>query len=313
MVPQQQAVKNAVRKVICSARTVGERVYRTCSTDVSVWSDVRAFPALAVWSGVVCVALMLLGRRLLAPRSLQLSGLQLALTATVVGILAIVVRGLLSRVETTRPSMRLRIVGALMALWPTLILLVGTSRVLSLAVQSWIVAMAAGSAWIVWAWNGPFVDQLLMTMFGTPASRETRARPSRSPEKGVPAVAAMATLPVIAPRNEPARQEELSESLFQLERSVREDGTEVVRGTLRVEFLPGQSQLTTHVAFSPSFMRSPAFTCEVVDMPAVRVKGTTVYPYGARIELKAGPGGPGEGPVQVRFRAELARSVRRSA
>lgn len=313
MVPQQQAVKNAVRKVVCGARTAGERVYRACSTDVSVWSDVRAFPALAVWSGVVCVALMLLGRRLLAPRSLQLSGLQLALTATVVGMLAVVVRGLLSRVETSRPSMRLRLVGALMALWPTLILLFGTSRVISLAVQSWIVAMAAGSAWIVWAWNGPFVDQLLMTLFGTPASREALSRPSLSTGKNAPTLLSAPTAPVKGLRNEPARQEQQSESLFQLERSVRDDGTEVVRGTLRVEFLRGQSQLTTHVAFSPSFMRSPAFTCEVVDTSAVRVKGTTVYPYGARIELKAGPGGPGDGPIQVRFRAELARPARRSA
>jgi hypothetical protein len=310
MVPQQQAVKNAVRKAVSSGRIAGQRVVRTCAAHLSVWSDVRAFPALAVWSGVICVALMLLGRRILAPRSLQLSGLQLASTATVVAGLAIVVRGLLSRVETARPSARLRLIGALTAMWPTLILLVGTSRVLSLAIQSWIVAMAAGSAWIVWAWNGSFADRLLMTLFGSPAMRKA---PARSARESVPAVVAM-DVPVLEnSRSESAKPECSSEPLFRLERSVREDGTEVVRGTLQVEFLPGQSLVTTHVAFSPAFPKSPAFTCEVVDAPAVRVKGTTVYPYGARIELKAGVDRPGDGLVQVRFRAELGRQVRRSA
>src|SRR6185503_10887191 len=110
---------------------------------------------------------------------------------------------------------------------------------------------------------------------------------SRPVEGERPAIAMMSRVPVKPRVVESAARDENSRPLFHLERSIRADGTEELRGTLRIEFLPGQSQVTAHVAFSPSFQRNPAFTCEVVDMPAVRIKGTAVYPYGARIELKA--------------------------
>jgi len=311
MVPNERAGFSAGRRLLDVGQSFGRQMLAHCAQELSVWHDVRAFPPIAVWSGVVCVAAMLLGRRILAPKSLQLSGLQLAATATVVAVLAIVVRGLLSRMETARPSGRLRLFAALMTAWPTLTLLLGTSRSVSLAAQSWIVAMALASAAIVWAWNGRIVDQLLATLFGSPETRQALVRSNRPARDERPAVS-MSRAPA-APEPAPSSDRtEDSQPLFHLERSIRADGTEELRGTLRIEFLSGQSQVTAHVAFSPSFPRSPAFTCEVVDLPAVRVKGTTVYPYGARIELKAGAGGAGQGPVQVRFRAELP-AARRSA
>lgn len=312
MMPEEGSRESTGRRFLNTVRASGRQAIARCAEEFSVWSDVRAFPALAVWGGVSCVALMLLGRRILAPRSLQLSGLQLAATATVVAVLALVVRGLLSRMETTRPATRIRLFAALMTAWPTLALLVGTSRSVSLASQSWIVAMGLASAAMVWAWNGRIVDQLLVTLFGSPETRRALARSTRPTADDRPSVALMSRAPVqAAPASESKRNDD-SRPLFHLERSIRADGTEELRGALRIEFLPGQSQVTAHVAFSPSFARSPAFTCEVVDMPAVRVKGTTIYPYGARIELKAGAGGAGKAPVQIRFRAELP-AVRRSA
>lgn len=313
MVPNERAGISAGRRFLDAGQSFGRQMVAHCAQELSVWRDVRAFPAIAVWSGVVCVAAMLLSRRILAPKSLQLSGLQLAATATVVAVLAIVVRGLLSRMETARPSGRLRLFAALMTAWPTLTLLLGTSRSLTFAAQSWIVAMALASAAVVWAWNGRIVDQLLATLFGSPETRQALARSNRPARDERPAVSLMSRAPAAPEPPPPSDRTEDSRPLFHLERSIRADGTEELRGTLRIEFLSGQSQVTAHVAFSPSFPRSPSFTCEVVDLPAVRVKGTTVYPYGARIELKAGAGGPGKGPVQVRFRAELPPAARRSA
>jgi len=313
IVPKERAGVSTGRRFLVASRTFGQRAIARCLEEISVWSDVRAFPAIAVWGGVVCVAVMLLSRRILAPRSLQISGLQLSATATFVSLLAIVVRGLLSRLETVRPGARLRLFAAFMAAWPTMTLLFGTSRSVSFAAQSWIVSMALASAAIVWVWNGRIVDQLLVTLFGTPETRQALTRANRPSRDERPAVALMSRVPAQSETVPASDRTEDSQPLFHLERSIRADGTEELRGTLRIEFLSGQSQVTAHVAFSPSFPRSPAFTCEVVDLPAVRVKGTTVYPYGARIELKAGAGGPGKGPVQVRFRAELPSAVRRSA
>lgn len=88
-------------------------------------------------------------------------------------------------------------------------------------------------------------------------------------------------------------------------RSTPAGGHDRLEGVSRVVFTAGQKQATIHIPFCPPFAHAPHLTCDLEDSDEVRMKGVTVYSYGARVELKRR--GDCSFPSQVRlaYQAEL--------
>ena len=61
---------------------------------------------------------------------------------------------------------------------------------------------------------------------------------------------------------------------------------ELIEGTVRVEFTPGQKQATIHLTFWPPLCERPALECQILNDVSVRLKVASLYTFGARIEAK---------------------------
>ncbi|MBL8819311.1 MAG: hypothetical protein JNL58_24985 [Planctomyces sp.] len=76
--------------------------------------------------------------------------------------------------------------------------------------------------------------------------------------------------------NEPLRFERIKDSL----------GGEMIEGTIRVVFEPGQKRANLHVPFSPPLRGIPEVECEPVGGDDLRLKVPVRQPYGIRIEAR---------------------------
>lgn len=72
----------------------------------------------------------------------------------------------------------------------------------------------------------------------------------------------------------------------QMTRGESEDGAEMLSGSLRLAFAPGQRTGSAHVAFCPPLRAIPEMEVLQVEGPEARIKMTQLLPYGARFDLK---------------------------
>lgn len=72
----------------------------------------------------------------------------------------------------------------------------------------------------------------------------------------------------------------------QMMRRIEPDGSDVVRGSVRLQFEPLQRTAVGHVAFCPPFLRKPECITELSGGPAGRVRVSHLYAYGARFEVR---------------------------
>lgn len=265
---------------------------------LSAWKDVRAVPPLAIWAGSACVALMLLVRRWNDP-ALRFSPSQLGVAATLAGVLAIVARSLLARLEKERPARWIRGCAALVAAFPIAALAVGASR-LPPVMAGYVGGIALFVGLAAWAWSREVVENLVAAFFLPPTFEHTpMARPATVPFRSAPGA------------TEAASSEK--RKLAWVSRAVLEGGREELQGALVADFAPRQALATLHVPFLPVFPRSPGFICDLDDGAPLRVRSTAVYPYGARIELKRTGDTSAAGHYEVRFRASQPEALARAA
>jgi len=92
----------------------------------------------------------------------------------------------------------------------------------------------------------------------------------------------------------------------QLTRSSTADGSEVLRGWLRVAMAAGQRSASVHLAFCPPFARTPRVTVEQLEGPRARIKTVRRLPYGARFDLKLGSPSEAAATLLLQFSAEAA-------
>jgi hypothetical protein len=95
-------------------------------------------------------------------------------------------------------------------------------------------------------------------------------------------------------------------------RTKSSDGSEQIKGSIQVEFAPGQKQAAAHVPFVPPFSRIPEVECHVHDEPTVRIKVGTALMYGARLEARRSEPADEAISVEVSFSA-IVRSLQSNA
>lgn len=264
--------------------------------DLSVWSDIRAFPPLAVWGGVHCVAAMLLVRRSAGVPALKFTSTQICVTATVVAVLVVAARAMLARVERRPPAVWLRLVAAVASAAPIVTLCFGSAKRLPLGSAAFLGMLTFVVGVATWLWDREFVERLLTSFLLSPS--------------GEPAVAAPGLLAGGGGHGAAESQRRDPVESLRLKRMSPEEGRDRLEGVMTAEFIRGQTMTTLHVPFLPTFPRSPEFVCEIDDKAAVRIKGTAVYPYGCRLELKRSGEVSESIRVEVRFSATLTSSSR---
>lgn len=302
-----------------------------CARDLSVWGDIRAVPPLAVWGGVGCVAAMLMVRRVTAPASLKLSTLQLGVTATIAGALAVGSRLLLARIEPRPPALWLRVAASVAAALPVLTVLAGSSHALSPAATGYVFAVAALSAGLAWLASRPLLERLVADLLTDDGRGTAKGRPAHAPLATVPTSPERSSLSAPQPGASPStpavasvasdagssRQSlarlRLERPSLRLERLSDPADGEKLQGSVMADFAAGQGLATVHLAFQPPFPHVPSLDCQLDDGSPARVKLVSVYPYGARLELKRGGSLAAPARCEIRFSAVLSVAVPRAA
>ena len=93
-----------------------------------------------------------------------------------------------------------------------------------------------------------------------------------------------------------------------LMRGHEEDGSDVLYGTLRSEFSPGQRAISLHVAICPPMDAVPDFNAEQVDGAPLSIKAAQVLPYGARLDLRLNTSSRQKQAATIRFVARCVPS-----
>lgn len=238
--------------------------------DLAVWSDIRAFPPLALLAGLNCVSALIVMRQRSGGLPLTLSNWRLCVAAIAAAGLTIGSRWLLGRIEREPPAFRIRVFLAAVSVFPLIVLLtVATPRnsITAIGFVS-LLAVAASNANLLWSRRHPAPQQAMKT--------DSVPRRMETPPAVVRVVPEAAPVPLAT---HPAGSE-------WTERTCGERGEVLFRGRVSAGFAAGQSLTTVHIPFFPAFPCVPDFTCEIIDEPAVRARTPVVYRYGVRIELK---------------------------
>ena len=94
-----------------------------------------------------------------------------------------------------------------------------------------------------------------------------------------------------------------------MNRTLSDNGEEVIEGSLQIEFKAGQKQTHAHIAFTPPFPCVPEIECEILADSPVQVRIAAVHTYGGRLELRRSTNFEMTASVELAFAAS-AKAVR---
>lgn len=268
--------------------------------DLAVWSDIRAFPPLAVLAGLNCVAGLILLRQQ-APLPLRMTNWRLCVAALATAGLTIASRWCLARIERDSPAFRIRAFLAAASVFPMIVLLTVATPRNSLGAVGFVslLAVASGNANLLWN-RRHSASPAWPTRVGK--LREMKPAVMRSAENASPQI-----LPAPVFGHAPVAGHEWTE------RTCDDRGQVLMRGRVSASFAAGQSLATVHIPFIPVFTSIPEFSCEIIDQPAVRARTPVVYCYGVRIEFKRSGSVTLPAAVAVEFRVTQAGCISRAA
>ena len=145
------------------------------------------------------------------------------------------------------------------------------------------------------------------------ASASRRPRPPVEEQADEPAslalVAAEPSHVLVPPQRPEASEGDLKQWMS---RSAGE-GFDCLEGQAAGEFEAGRKSLLIHLAFCPTFARTPQVFCHVLESSAVTVQVGATYPYGARLELRRNGNVGGPLQVMVQFTAVVEEADGRQA
>ncbi len=297
--------------LLAGCREIAESIRRALPrvpADLAIWADVRAFPPLAVIAGLDCVAALVLWRKYSGGPAMHLTNGRLCVAAFGIAALAVTGRWWLARIERQPPALWLRALLSGLGALPMLILLSLANSHHSPWAVSFVSALAVVSGGVVLLWNrlasapAAAVRSPAQSAVALRFPTATFAPPVPAPERSSTTVPGTAFDPPVRP-----------DSDAWMTRTIDESGAAKLRGSVHAEFAAGQTIATIHVSFSPAFLRTPEFSCEVVDAPAIRARTPAVYRYGARVELKRSGDSSSPARAEIRFHACAAHDVSHAA
>jgi len=160
------------------------------------------------------------------------------------------------------------------ALWaaPTAVIVLSACGLSSRdnSTASLVLLWGALAAVEVWSWR-----QFLQRV------RAPRPRVAVAQHRG--AEPAVSTPNAFADEPENESQEQMSQRFV---RRRAENGSELMEGWVRVDFVPGQRHANAHIAICPPFVQTPQCFAEQMDGPSAEIKVAQVLPYGVRCEIK---------------------------
>lgn len=165
-------------------------------------------------------------------------------------------------------------------------------------VRGLVILWAILAAEECWAW-GPAAWSRLARR---PAPGRARPRTAQREQAGGADPAESVEI-VSAPRFDHPSEGQIVQ---QMTRSRTAGGSEVLSGWLRVSMAAGQRSANVHVAFCPSFARTPRVSVEQRGGPRARIRTAQVLRQGARFDLKLAVPGETAQTVLLEFSAEAA-------
>jgi hypothetical protein len=292
-----------VQAVVAALREFLLRIKR----DLSVWSDVRSFPALAILAGLDGVAILILLRERTGSPPLRLADTRLCSAALAATTLTVGSRWFLARIEHERPALWIRSLLAALSVLPLVALLTtATSRNSPWAI-SLVSALAVIAGNVNLLWSRRSHAHLAMTQ-----ANESLAV-IHSLNVASPAIEIVEPASGVSLSDRATTAGAIRAADAWIERMTDSVTGVACRGQIVAQFAAGQSVATVHIPFVPAFDRVPEFSCEVVNQPSIRSRTPAVYRYGARVELRRSGEIMNAIRAEIRFQASVVAQSSRAA
>jgi hypothetical protein len=280
--------------------------------------DFRVVFASTVWTTLSLIAAVLLSRRLAGAFGTIQSAALPCVAGTVATFLSLAAHALWSIANPTASGRNLAIAAALTILPP---LMIGD------------VLWTSPSVFIAGYLAALFVLAALATLFVrdfVPRDSENAERVKGLSSSSVASKPAAGPIPPISPRSiDPPAMEDVAlpfdetiddESCDEADPALSQsiirrqpiEGAEIVEGTVRIHFGPGERTAVAHVAFVPPLAHRPRAECQVLSDFDGRVRVGLSQAYGLRIEARRSEPAEEVGDVLVGFSAD-ARAAKSEA
>jgi hypothetical protein len=132
-------------------------------------------------------------------------------------------------------------------------------------------------------WRHPFADTGTAPTEPRASTLPSRSAPDNPPPHPLRTVVEASASPSLAPTT--IRPDNAEDDLS-LDRMQDELGGELIEGTIKVRFEPGQKRAQLHIPFSPPLPGVPDVECEAIGDHVLRVKVPVRQTYGIRIEAR---------------------------
>ena len=240
--------------------------------------------ATAIWSSLIVIAVVLTSRKLAGALTEQLSATVACLATTLAMGLSLFANCLLHSVRRPDSPTHAQIAAGVVTLVPPF--------ALGIALLPGRFPMAV--SYLVTLFVFASASMLVIGESSIFRSSATRARDDRLRIE-IGAVEAVSTSPktdnsLSGERSLSAKvesaiagQDDVSQWMT---RRISPDGRECLEGAVKIQFSPGMKQTAIHVPFVPPLHQQPQVTCEVLGNSPVRLRVTSVQPYGTRIEAR---------------------------
>jgi hypothetical protein len=157
---------------------------------------------------------------------------------------------------------------------PTAPLIIGWSCVVAAEASWWTVTILRGAP--------PSLRSIVQQFASVDVPRMA---PDEAPD--VASQASCASDANLGPSTDETADETLPAQVTQrVSRMRTDDGAEIIAGSLRATFGPGERTQVLHVSFCPPMDAVPEWCAEITDGPAADVEVVQLAPYGVRLEIK---------------------------
>jgi hypothetical protein len=245
--------------------------------------DAPAVFALAVWSGCVLTAAVLIARRAEGAFTAATGPALPCSAATAAVFLSLLANGMWNRSRPSSGGVRRPVLAALATIVPPLTIGLALTTSASAFIAVYLASLGIAASLGILAMNS-FDTQFLLDPPSQGCEPVVHSEPfvqefereieeEETPDEDVPP-------------DEDTADEERGSFLQQTTRRQTPEGREIVEGTVRISFEPGETLAVAHVPFLPALTGAPQTECHIVSSFSGRVRVAAAQPYGLRLEAR---------------------------